>query len=109
LVDEPDPHPAAGAAPARVAELLRTFTPAPARRRRSVRPDAPQTIVPLLVLPDSGTTPLDPGRIDEARRRLKEQAATAAAVAPVTAPDVDPGAFDAARQRLRGRPPQPRP
>jgi hypothetical protein len=96
----------AGAAPARVAELLRTFSPdqrQPARRRgAAARADAPRTIVPLLVVPDEGSTPLDPGRIDDARRRLKEQAAAASQAPPVTeAPAVDPGSFDAARTRLR--------
>ncbi len=99
--------PAAGAAPDRVAALLRTFSPAPAaRRRRTPRPDAPGTIVPLLVVPDEGTTPLDPGRIDDARARLKARAAEEAARAaeapvPPDAVPADPQSFDAARQRLR--------
>jgi hypothetical protein len=99
--------PAAGAAPQRVADLLRTFSPSPSparRRRAATRPDAPRTIVPLLVVPDEGSTPLDPGRIDDARRRLKDQAAAgadAASAPPGPAPEVDPGSFDAARSRLR--------
>ncbi len=102
MVDGPD-TPAAGAAPQRVADLLRTFAPSPdQRRRRARRPDAPRTIVPLLVVPAEGSTPLDPERIDDARRRLKEQAAAAAAAPPVTeAVPVDPDAFDSARRRLR--------
>jgi hypothetical protein len=108
--------PSAGAAPQRVADLLRTFSPGtrpPARRRRQGRPDGPQSIIPLLTLPGEGTTPLDPGRIDAARLRLKSdaaEAAAAAAAAAVGAPpaatptEVDPGSFDAARSRLRGRP-----
>ncbi len=59
--------------------------------------------MPLLVVPDEGSTPLDPARIDDARRRLKEQAA-AATVTPAPLPageSVDPGSFDEARARLR--------
>ncbi|MCW3000284.1 MAG: hypothetical protein JWN65_3833, partial [Solirubrobacterales bacterium] len=102
--------PTAGAAPQRVADLLRTFSPdtrSPARRRRPGRPDAPQSIVPLLTLPGEGTTPLDPSRIDAARLRLKTEAAESAAAsrpAPPAAPaEVDPDSFDAARSRLRAR------
>jgi hypothetical protein len=98
--------PPAGAAPQQVADLLRTFSAAPARRRRGARarPDAPDTIIPLLVPPAEPA--LDPTRIDAARERLKEQAAaaaTAAALPPSPSAPVDPASFDAARARLRSR------
>jgi hypothetical protein len=103
----------AGAAPQRVADLLATFAPAPARRRRRARPDAPQSIIPLLTPPQDGRTPIDPGRIDAARTRMKAEAAAAAragdATPPATPADVDPAAFDAAKSRLRARSARPAP
>ncbi|MCW3000608.1 MAG: hypothetical protein JWN65_4157 [Solirubrobacterales bacterium] len=115
MVDDPTDlgpgAPPAGAAPQRVADLLRTFAPAPARRRRKGRPDAPQSIIPLLTLPEDGHTPIDPGRIDAARARMKAAAEAAGAgdATPSTPADVDPAAFDAARSRLRARSARPAP
>ncbi|UTI63485.1 hypothetical protein NBH00_19315 [Paraconexibacter antarcticus] len=108
-----DGSPTPGADPQQVADLLRTFSSAPARRRRRARADAPDSIVPLIVPPEA--PPLDPGRIEAARERLKAEAAArlAAAAAAAAGPadaagppadGVDPASFDAARARLRRRP-----
>lgn len=109
--DRQQPVPAsAGADPQQVADLLRTFSSAPARRRRrsARRADAPDTIVPLIVA--AAEPALDPGRIEAARDRLKAEAAARLAAAAAAAGGsgtaaergpVDLGSFDAARERLR--------
>lgn len=106
---QPGPAPA-GADPQQVADLLRTFSAAPVRRRRrgARRADAPDTIVPLIV--PAAEPALDPGRIEAARDRLKAEAAARLAAAAAAAAGGDPapqpgpvdvGSFDAARERLR--------